>query len=109
MQLHAVKQLSVERSIEDTQAPLPTAMAEAAQREPHKPKFVAASDYADTVHALRAKGFTWREVTEWMAARGAQFSMQAIIAGYRTRYSPQMMPPSPQQISRDPANWAERE
>ena len=108
MQLQAVTQLAVEREMESTTAPLPEDLLRAAEEAPAKPRYVCAGDYADTVHALRTKGFTWNEVTEWMVAHGAHFSTQAIIAGYRNNYSPQSMPPSPQQISRDPSNWAEK-
>ena len=86
MQLHAVTQLNVEREMENVTAPLPEDLLNAAIAEPEKPRYVSASSYADTVHALRAKGFTWNEVTEWMNGHGANFSMQSIIGGYRHYY-----------------------
>lgn len=86
MEQQPIRQLNVERSFEETLAPNPTDILIAAEAEDAKPIYVSASDYATAVHALRTKGFTWREVQEWLAARNVNFSEPAIIAGYRGKY-----------------------
>lgn len=88
LELKPVKQWSVDRELTKSTAPDANALFKAAQNEPEKDRFVCASHYADTVHTLRQKGFTWKEVAAWMEDNGAKFSQQAIIAGYRTRFAP---------------------
>jgi hypothetical protein len=34
--------------------------------------------------ALRRKGYTWKEVQGWLSKHGADFSIQALISGWRT-------------------------
>ena len=48
------------------------------------PRCLCASDYGHTAETLRRKGYTWKKVQAWMASNGADFSMQAIISGWRT-------------------------
>lgn len=109
MELRAVKKLNVEREKVDGTAPSVEDLLAAADAEPAKPAYVSAGDYANAIHQLRLKGYTWQEVTDWMGKHGAEFSMQAIIAGYNKYYRPQTMPLSPGQLARDPANWQPRE
>ncbi|MGC3959600.1 MAG: hypothetical protein QM813_17120 [Verrucomicrobiota bacterium] len=88
VELKPVQQWSVDREMTKSTAPDINQLLLAANAEPEKERYACAGDYADSVHALRQKGFTWKEVTAWMESKGANFSQQAIVAGYRTRYAP---------------------
>lgn len=81
------RQWAVDREMIEGAAPTAESMILAANAEQQRPRYICASEYADAVHILRTKGFTWKEVTDWINANGACFSLQALIAGYRKKYS----------------------
>lgn len=64
--------------------PRPEELAALVKQVPDAPRYLCASDYGETAEALRQKGYTWKEVRDWLAGHGADFTMQAIIAGWRT-------------------------
>jgi len=48
------------------------------------PHYMGARDYLETVVILRdRKRFTWPEIVEWLAERGAEFSVQSLQMIYR--------------------------
>lgn len=51
-----------------------------------KPPYVGTWHYAETIAVLKdQKGFTWKEVCEWLAERGVTFSTGSIMNAYKQR------------------------
>jgi hypothetical protein len=64
--------------------PAPEELALMAGSVPDAPRYLCASDYGESAEALRRKGYTWKEVQGWLSKHGADFSIQALISGWRT-------------------------
>ena len=86
MKIRKIKatQFRLEVEKERKMMPEPAFLLERAKRFPEAPTHLAASDYGETIHAMREKGYTWKECGQWVRAHGADFSDQALIGGYQT-------------------------
>lgn len=75
------------------QMPKPGDILAAARQIPEAPRYVCASAYAQAIDDLRKKGYTWREITEWLEAKGVDFSLQSIVSAWRNwkRRNPQLL------------------
>jgi hypothetical protein len=88
--------LDVEK--ETKMMPEPASLLERARRFPQATPHLSASDYGATVDMLREKGYTWKEVGQFIMAHGADFTDNALYGGYQTWFKG-----SPRQQAKDEA------
>lgn len=69
---------------ESLNMPDPDSALSAALELEQAPRVLCASDYGQAINCLRSKGYTWNEITDWLKSHGAEYSMQAIVSGWRT-------------------------
>lgn len=58
--------------------PTPRQLLRQAEREEQKLRPRLLGDYKESIQALRGKDFTWKEIGEWLAARGMSYSLNQI-------------------------------
>jgi hypothetical protein len=56
----------------------PSEINRLAKKQKPQPRYVCAEAYAPAVVELRKKNFTWKEVQEWLAGYGVQFSLNQL-------------------------------
>ena len=67
----------------ESKQPKPQDLIIEATRIKEAPKSLSASDYGKATDILRQKGYTWLEIASFFRKQGADYSMQAIVAGWR--------------------------
>ena len=68
-----------EPSGEMTMLPPPEALLREAEQEPN---YRALDEYSDTIETLREKGFSYREISEWLKERGVDIDHNAVYRIY---------------------------
>ena len=65
----------------------PKVLLAAAENEEEREKRgrggLLAKDYIDSIHELRKKNWTWKEIREWFADQGVPLSDSTLMATYR--------------------------